>query len=101
MTADATDDINAWLNRLKMSVGEVSRLYDPERAPNIEKRLKDAYYDFLLIYKRLNEDLARLYKNCAEPWTIHDMAPECEGCPNFTMAIDGRPMCAVTRRALF
>lgn len=94
------NNIDQWLKRLQLSIYEVSRLYDPKRAPNLELRIRNAYKDLSALEDRLNDDIARINHKCAEPWTIHDAVPECSECKNYTMALDGLPMCALTRRAL-
>lgn len=94
------DELDKWLNRLSTAIKAVRDFYDPKRAFNVELRLMNARDDLEALYKINRLDIGNALKQCDDPATIHEMAPECDACLNYTMALDGRPICALTRRAL-
>lgn len=94
------DELDKWLNRLSLAIKGVRDFYDPKRALNVELRLMNARDDLDAIYKINRLDVGNALKNCDNPQAIHNTAPECAKCHNYTMALDGRPICALTRRAL-
>ena len=94
------DELDKWLNRLSMAIKAVRDFYDPQRAFNVELRLMRARDDMEALYKINRLDIGNALKQCDDPATIHETAPECSRCHNYTMALDGRPICALTRKAL-
>lgn len=94
------DELDKWLNRLSLAIKGVRDFYDPQRALNVESRLMRARDDLEALYTINRLDIGNALKQCDDPATIHETAPECSGCHNYTMALDGRPICALTRRAL-
>lgn len=92
--------IDGALNDLMMAIYEANRLYDPARALNLEARIINAYVEVKALRERNARDVANRLKHCDNPDAIHEEAPECAGCPNYTMALDGYPLCEITRRAL-
>lgn len=93
-------NIDTALNDLMMAIYEANRLYDPARALNLEARIINAYVEVKALRERNARDVANRLKHCDNPDAIHEEAPECAGCPNYTMALDGYPLCEITRRAL-
>mgnify|MGYP007133701077 CR=1 FL=1 len=97
---DKARDLDLWLNRLDRAIKAVRDFYDPQRAFNVELRLMRARDDLEALYRINRLDIGNALKQCDDPATIHETAPECSRCHNYTMGLDGRPMCAITRRAL-
>ena len=97
---DKVTDLDLWLKRLETAIKAVRDFYDPKRAFNVELRLMNARDDLEALYKINRLDIGNALKQCDDPATIQETAPECSRCHNYTMALDGRPICALTRRAL-
>lgn len=93
-------ELQKWLSRLDMAITGVKDFYNPDLALNLEGRITRAYEELYDIYRNNQHDIAVVVRSCPDPYAIHETAPICDKCPNYTMAPDGRPMCKVTRRAL-
>ena len=88
------------LSFLNLAIYETWRLYDPARALNIEGRINNAFFEIRAIQERNAQVIAWRLKHCENPRAIKNEAPECEGCPNYSGAFDGTPICTITGQAL-
>lgn len=102
MTPAKLDALNldVWLSRLQLSIDAINAAYDPARAPELESRLNRAYDGIRAVYDRNQCDIAQRLRACSDIGPDPEKVPECLKCHNYTMALDGRPMCLISRRAL-
>lgn len=91
----ATVDYVAWsVHHLKREIDA----YGPAYSDQIIKELKPVHDEIHDILKTAHNNIYDARKICNDP---ADAFPSiCRICPNCTMALDGAPMCALTRRGL-
>lgn len=94
-----TDPITATTDYITDLVKIVKKEYTTDRADQIITELKPIHDLIHDILKRAHDDINNARKICDNP--DNALPSNCRICPNCTMALDGAPMCALTRRGLF
>ena len=87
-----------YIDDLVKIVKKEARAYGADCAEQIIKELRPVREHIDDILKDATNQVYDRRKICTDP--SEPLASMCRICPNCTMAIDGAPMCALTRRGL-
>lgn len=93
-----TDPITATTDYITDLVKIVKKEYTTDRADQIIKELNPIHDLIHDILKRAHDDINNTRKICTDPYNA--LPCMCRICPVCTMALDGYPMCALTRRGV-